>query len=356
MALSGGHWDNLTALKKATQPTLIPGTIEEDVKRGNPLMILPMAQANHTGSSIKWLRQDPDKTAEGDVTEITVGGQTSWTEGVDYDEKESELKICYLQRKLDKYVPAIYGTFNNYEEIMLQEMLDGMAKQMGDRLIYGDTTYGSSLQCDGLHAWAAENTNDTDINKDMAGGALSMATWRKLFQAMKQGIDFWLIPYEIGNHIDAAYQEVGFVGLKATTAGTMAGITWGVNQMGEPMNFFCGKPIIRTDFLVGETDDSGRGTTSASARTKDASGVYSIFGIKLGTAALAARDPGAKIIFGQPEETDVADGKMVFLEYFNKLEGYIGKGIRIGSYYNFISGGSMAVGRIFDIQDTAIVV
>lgn len=356
MALSGGHWENLTAVKKLTQPTLIPGVIEEDIKRGNPLMILPIAQANHTGSSIKWLRQDPDKTAEGDVAETTIGGQTSWTESVDYDEHEVELKIAYLQRKLDRYIPAIYGTFNNYEEIVLQDMLDGMGKQIGDRLVYGDTTYGNAKQCDGLHAIAAENTNDTDINKDMGNAALSLATWRKLFQAMKQGVDFWLVPYVIANHIDAAYQEKGFTGLKSATAGTLANITWGINEMGEPVNYFCGKPIIRCDFLVGETNDSGRGTTSATARTKDSSGNYTIFGIKRGRGDLGARDPGVKIVFGQPDETEVADGKLVFLEYFNKLENWIGKGMRTESYYNLLPGGSMCVGRIFDIADDAIVV
>lgn len=354
MALSGGHWENLAAVKKLTQPTLIPGYIEEDVKRGSPLMILPIAQANHTGDKIKWLRQDTTATTEADVAEIGIGEGTSWTEGVDYTEKEVELKICYLQRKLDRYIPSIYTTFNNYEEIALQEMLDGMGKQIGDRLIYGDTTYGAAKQIDGLHAIAAENTNDTAINKDMGGTGLSMATWRKLFQAMKQGVDFWLIPYEIGNHIDAAYQEKGFVGLAASP--TMANITWGVNQMGEPISFFCGKPIIRSDFLQAEDDASGRGTTSATARTRVAGDTYSIFGIKLGMGNLGARDPGLKIVFGQPESTQAADGKLVFMEYFEKLENWIGKGMRIESYYNLLPGGSMCVGRIFDIGDAAILV
>lgn len=355
MALSGGHWENLTAVKKLTQPTLIPGMIEEDIKRGNPLMLLPIAQANHTGDKIKWLRQDPTKTAEANVAEIGIGEGTLWTENVNYEEKEVELKICYLQRKLDRYVPSIFGTFNNYEELVLQEMLDGMGKQIGDRLVYGDTTYGGTKQADGLHAIAAENPNNTDINKDMGAGALSMATWRKLFQAMKQGVDFWLVPYAIANHIDAAYQERGFVGLAGSP--TMANITWGTNQAGEPISYFCGKPIVRSDFLEAEDDDTGRGVASGNARTRGATAdEYSIFGIKLGMSGLGARDPGLKIVFGQPESTEAADGKLVFLEYFEKLENWIGKGMRTESYYNLLPGGSMCVGRIFDIQDTAIVV
>ncbi len=58
MALSGGHWSTLAELLKATQPTLIPGVVDEDVKRGNPVDIFPFAQANHTGDYIQWLRED----------------------------------------------------------------------------------------------------------------------------------------------------------------------------------------------------------------------------------------------------------------------------------------------------------
>lgn len=353
--LSGGHWENLTAVKKLTQATLIPSYVEEDIKQGNPIGLLPIAQANHTGSSIKWLRQKTDKTAEADVANIGIGGQTSWTEGIDYDEKEAELRIVYLQRKLDKFVPSIYGTFNNYEEVLMAEMLDGMSKKIGDKIVYDDYTYDANgLQFDGLHAIAAENTNDTAINKDMAG-ALSLMTWRKLFRAMKQGVDFWLIPPIIGEWLDAAYQERGFAA--AANQLSMASVVFGVNQMGEPITYFCGKPVIRSDYLQAEDADSGRGTTSGTARTRSSSAAtYSLFGIKLGAPTLQERDPGLKLIFGQPDETDVADGKLVFLEYWNKLENWIGKGMRLTSYLSMIPGGSMCVGRIFDITDAAIVI
>ena len=37
MANSGGHWATLAEAQKLTQSTKIPGVIEEDVKRNNPL-------------------------------------------------------------------------------------------------------------------------------------------------------------------------------------------------------------------------------------------------------------------------------------------------------------------------------
>ena len=206
---------------------------------------------------------------------------------------------------------------------------------------------------DGLHAIAAENTIDTDINKDMGNAALSLMVWRKLYRAMKQGVDFWLVPPVIGDWIDAAYQERGFAA--AANQLNMANIVYTVNQMGEPISRFCGKPIIRCDYLEAEDAESGRGTTSGTARTRTAGTLYSIFGIKVGAPTLQERDPGLKIAFGQPDETDTGDGKLVFLEYWNKLENWIGKGMRTTSYLTLIPGSSMCVGRIFDIADTAIV-
>ena len=149
MALSGGHWSTLAEAKKLTQSMLIPGVIDEDIKRGNPFAMLPLAQANHTGSSIKWLRSNA--TATGDVKNFTRGALRTWTESVTYTEVETELRSCNLSRLLDKFNPAIYGTFNNYEEIVLSEMLDAMKKNMGDKIIYDDYTYDELANADVLH-------------------------------------------------------------------------------------------------------------------------------------------------------------------------------------------------------------
>src|SRR3990170_5019478 len=128
MADSGGHWTNLAAAQKLTQSMKIPGVFEEDIKRNNPLDRLTVGQAAHSGLKIEWLREKPASVTaiEAAVADIDIGEQLAWTEDVDYEEKEMTLRRCYIQRKLDKYIPGIYGTYNNYEARMLLESEKGL--------------------------------------------------------------------------------------------------------------------------------------------------------------------------------------------------------------------------------------
>lgn len=348
-ALSGGNWSTLAELLKATQPTLIPGIVDEDVKRGNPVDILAFAQANHSGENIQWLREAV--TAEDDVADIGIGGATAWTESITYDLQRATLRICYLQRKLDKYVPAIHQTFNNYEEMMLEAMMRGMTKRLGKKIIYDDYTYdGTGLSMDGLHAWAAVNYGEAwDI--DGAETALALEDWRILSDEMKHGVDLWLVPFNIARQVDRVYREQGIAALKADTAGALGLIAYEVNSAGGRTTLFDGKPIIRSEFLVAEEGDTGRGTTSADARAPHTDGVaqYSIFGIKLGMGNLGSEDPGVKVAFGKTE----TEGGFFNLEDFPKLETYIGKGLRIAAYTELIVGSKYGIGRIIDIPNTA---
>ncbi len=347
--LSGGNWSTLGELLKATQPTLIPGVVDEDVKRGNPVDILPFAQANHTGDYIQWLREAI--TAESDVADIGIGGVTVFTEGITYSVQTATLRIAYLQRKLDKYVPAIHQTVNNYEQMMVEEMMRGVTKKLGNKIIYDDYTYdGTGLSMDGLHAWAAVNYGEVwDIDGDE--GALALEDLRILSDEMKHGCDFWLMPFGIARQIDRVYKEQGIAALKADTAGALGLIQYGVNEAGGRITLFDGKPIIRSDFLVAEEGDTGRGTTSADARAVHTTDTaqYSIFGIKLGVGSLAQEDPGVKVAFGKTE----MDGEFFNLEYFDKLENYIGKALRIAAYTELIVGSKYAIGRIIDIPNAA---
>ena len=347
MALSGGHWANLANMLKLTSHTLIPGVVDEDIKRNNPATLLPLAQANHTGSKVVCLRSNA--TLEDAVADVAIGGQTSWSEATTYTEVEKQLRACYLQTKLDKFNPAIYSNWNDYEEVSLNELLEAITKKLGDKTIYDDYTYGGGLQMDGIHALAAENSGN--LNIDGGETALSMRNWRLLNSAMKYGVDFWLVPEAIALWIDAAYQEKGLAGLASGTAGTMGSIQFRTNEIGDSIGYFANRPIVRCDYLVAENFETGAGSD---ARAKHDTGTpqYSIFGIKLGMASLKVKDPGLKLLFGMTEE----NGQMVNLEYFEKLEGFIAKGMRVAAYTELLAGSSMAVGRIYDITDAAITV
>ncbi|KKM22825.1 hypothetical protein LCGC14_1621390 [marine sediment metagenome] len=349
-ALSGGYYNNLTEVLKLTSETLIPGVVDENFKRGNPVDLLPFVQANHTGAKMRWVRELTD--LEDSVANISQGGSTVFSEGATLESQEAILRICYLMTKLDKYDNAIWQTVNDYERETLEGNMRSITKKLGKKIIYDDFTYdGTGLTMDGLHAWAATNFGEAwDI--DEGEGALALENMRVLSDELIQGFDYWLMPFALARRIDAAYREVGVTALKADTAGALGLISYGLDQAGGRTLTFDNKPIIRSDFLVAEQVNTGQGTTSGDARAKYSSGtkMYSIFAIKNGMTTLGQIDPGIKVAFGKTE----SDGEFFNLEHFDKLEGYIGTAMRLAAYTNLIVGSKYGIGRITDITNAAV--
>lgn len=362
MADSGGHWKTLAEAQRLTQSMLIPGVIEEDIKRNNPIDRVSVAQAANSGTSIKWLREKT--TTEEAVTETTRGGLLSWSDDIEYESKETDLQTVYIQRKMDKFVEAIYGNINNMETQKLLECEKGMKRRIGARLIYGDKTYTSALQMDGAHAWAAEHgapytssapTNDPkNIDQEEAG--LSLSYLRVLCDEMKLGIDELWVPYEVIRRMDAAFAERGFlytVSGSTQVHNNLAFITLGFNELGKRVLFWDGNPIVRTDYLVAEQLDTGTGS-SANARALNTSGdkQYSIFAVRRGSGALNAQNPGFTFLYGGTSE----QGDLYKVVRFPELENYDAGGIRLVSYCGTMLPSSYGLGRIFDIEDAAITI
>ncbi len=147
----------------------------------------------------------------------------------------------------------------------------------------------------------------------------------------------------MGLRIDEAYEEAAFAG----TAGdhVMSSFVRGIDTVGKPIMYFNGIPLVRTDYLVSEDADTGRGTT---ARTYATGGVYSLFGVKVGD--IFNGNPGLMMAFGNPEMVS----SLYKVEYFDKLEDYDAKGIRLITYSNLLLGSKLCLGRIHDITDAAI--
>ena len=362
MSDSGGHWSNLAAAQKLTQSMKIPGVFEEDIKRNNPLDRLTVGQAAHSGLKIEWLRELPSAVTaiEAAVAEIDIGEQLAWTEDVDYEEKEMTLRRCYIQRKLDKYLPGIYGTYNNYEARTLLESEKGLRRKLGARIIYADNTY-SAKQFDGIHALAAEHGSplatpwasggNDPKNIDAGEAGLSLALLRMWIDEMKQGVDEIWMPYEIVRRIDAAYQEKGFVGLATGTAGNLGFLTLGYNDIGKRVLFWDGIPLIRTDYLVPEQANTGTGSSSdARALRTSGDNQYSIFAIKHGN--VLNMEPGLTYAYGGTEGL----GDLYKLVRFPELEDYDAGGLRLVNYGALLLGSSLSLGRQFDIEDVAITV
>ena len=271
------------------------------------------------------------------------------------------LRRVYIQRKLDHYVPGIYGTFNNYEARQLLECEKGLKRKLGARVIYADNTYGSSKQFDGIHALAAEHGaplatpwasggNDPK-NIDAGEAGLSLALLRLQMDEMKAGVDELWAPYEIIRQLDAAYQEKGFAGLATGTAGNLGFLTLGYNELGKRVMFWDAIPIIRTDYLVPEQANTGTGT-SADSRALWSSGdkQYSIFGIKHGN--VLNQEPGLTFVYGGTE----GQGDLYKLVRFPELEDFDAGGLRIVSYGAILLGSSLCLTRMFDIENVAVTV
>ena len=358
---AGGHWKNLAEAVKLTQSMKIPGVFEEDIKRNNPLDRVAVAQAAHTGNKIEWLREKT--TTEDAVQEIEVGEQLSWSDDVEYEEKEMTLRTTYIQRKLDKYVQGIYGTYNNYESRVLIESEKGLKRRIGSRLIYADNTYTSSKQFDGMHALAAEHgtayttaaTGNDAKNIDAGEAGLSLHYLRVMVDAMLLGVDELLAPFEIIRWLDAAYQEKGFVGLATGTAGNLGFLTLGYNDIGKRVLFWDGIPIIRTDYLVAEQANTGTGASS-DARALHSTGdkQYSIFGVRRGSGALDGSNPG--LVFAYANIEGGAQGDLYKIVRFPELEDFDAGGIRLINYGALLLPSSHVLGRIWDIEDAAILV
>jgi len=360
MAESGGHWANLAAAQKLTQSMKIPGVFEEDIKRNNPLERLTVGQAAHSGLKIEWLREKPSAVSavEAAVADIDIGEQLSWSEDVDYEEKEMTLRRCYIQRKLDHFLPGIYGTYNNYEARMLLECEKGLKRKIGARIIYADNTYTSSKQFDGLHALAAEhgaaydtsNLSNDPKNIDNGSAGLSLHYLRVLTDAMLHGIDEIWAPYEIIRWMDAAYQEKGFAGLAYDSAASLGFITMGYNDLGKRVLFWDGTPIVRTDYLVAEQADTGTGDSSDARELYSDDRTFSIFAVKHGN--VLNQEPGLTYAYGGTEGL----GDLYKLVRFPELEDYDAGGIRLVNYSALLLGSSLCLGRIFDVDDVAITV
>ena len=350
MAESGGHWNTLAAAQKLTQSTKIPGVIEEDIKRNNPIERVAVAQAAKSGLKIEWLReQTASVTAlEDAVAEVDIGEQLSWSEDTDYDEKEATLKRSYVQRKLDHFVQGIYGTFNNYEVIMLGECEKALKRKVGARLIYADDN--TSGQFNGCHAWVRETSGDLNIDNGEVG--LSLANLRTMIDAMKHGCDELWFPCQIMRRLDAAYQEKGFAGLAYNVGGNLGYLTLGYNELGKRVLFWDAVPIIRTDFLVAENQNVGLTSTSTDVRTIYSANdrQYSVFGVKHGN--VLKMQPGLTYAYGGTEGL----GDFYKLVRFPELENYDAGGIRLVNYGAVLLGSSLCLGRIADIEDVAITV
>lgn len=345
MATAGGHWANLAEAQKLSQEKIVSGVIEEDIRVGGLMNVLPVMQ--QTGTSLKWLRE----TTVGSSSRAGIGDQLAWSEETEYTAIEESLVIRYKQTPLDQYVDGVYSSYNSYAAIQMMEDRKSVVQGIEDDLIYGDPDSGpdTTKEPRGLH-YLAElypnglNRTADEINIDMAEAGLSLASMRQIERGMKHGIDFWLFPDVILDRFSAYVQEAG---LATNTFGT---IQFTMDQLGQRVTSWNGKPILQSDYLVAEQANTGNSTTSARAKNSSGDIQYSVFAIKMGQ--VARKQPGLTFVFGGH---NARPGEPIMTRYFPQLEDFDAAGIRNTVYHNLADGSAMAIGRIYDIENVAIV-
>ena len=337
---SVGHWTNLAEAEKLTQSVLVGGLVDENIKNGGILPLIPVAQ--FMGKSAQWNRESTIPSAQ----TAGIGDQLTWQDSAEVDPQETSLKIVYVQTPLNHFIPAVYGNINNYEAIQLLQNKKAMLQKLEDLMIYGDLTFSASnLEFDGLHALAqasASDLNGNTLDVDMAEAGLSLAQLRLMEDNMRHGIDMWMFPKPIARRLDAYVQESGI------STNTFGQISFTMDDLGKKITHWNGIPILRSDYLVGEQANTGAGSD---ARAKRTSGdiQYSVFGVKFGQ--VMEEDPGLTFAWGSTGTT----GEIWKTILFPNLEDFDAAGLRLVTYGGVLDGSSMALCRIRDIEDVAIV-
>tara|TARA_R100000808_G_scaffold3870_1_gene13205 strand:- start:3554 stop:4594 length:1041 start_codon:yes stop_codon:yes gene_type:complete len=345
LAASGGHWNNLAEAQELSQAKRVAGIIEEDVKRGGLMGLLPVMQ--QTGTQLEWVREGTVGTS----SRASIGSQLAWSEETTYDTINESLVIRYKQTALNKYVEGVYGTFNNYAAIQAMEDRKAIVQGANDDLIYGDPTNGAagSSEARGVHYLSqlyptalGGSTNAMNIDEGEAG--LALANMRQLEREMKYGIDFWLFPYPILDRLSAYVQEAGL------STNTFGNIDFTLDDLGRRVTSWNGAPIIGSDYLVAEQANTGADGTSLRAKHSSGDQQYSVFAIKRGQVARG--EGGLTFAFGGD---GASPGEPLMVDYFPSLEDFDASGLRHRMYYNLADGSRMSVGRIYDIEDSAVV-
>ena len=339
-----GHWSTLAEAQKLVQDELLAGVVEEIIEEGQLTAKLPVFQID--SKTVKYNRESVLPSA----AFYDINEQLPWNAEVAYTTQvEVELKRVARQDVLDQFMRDTYRNPNDYRSIVLSEMRKGCMRAIEDKIIYGDTTYTSSKEFDGLHAFAALNDTggaaDGVLDIDEGEGALSLANMRLLMDSCKVGYNgmpssniFWLTGHELGRRIDAMLQEAGIASYAVPF-----NMVFTANELGRRVTMFDGIPIVRSDYMVAEQVNTGRGTN---ARAKYTSGTkqYSIFLCRLGQIM----EGGLCMAFGG---TGVGAGEFFTFRDFPDLEDYDAEGMRLKAYVALALGSTKSLGRIHDITD-----
>lgn len=258
------------------------------------------------------------------------------------------LKIFARQDILDKFMLMTYKNPNDYRTIILSTLRKGVMRTIEDKLIYGNVDndaaefdgFGHLLPADisGGEAWATANPQAYDAGG--AGSPVSLKLLRELIDRVKPKPEFLLMTRNMRNTLSATAYEKGIVLSSANPAIALEG---GVRQtFGARVDYFDGVPIVISDYLLNETDDT------VNYNASDTDDISSIWAIRTGSLI----DGGLTLLTGG----DTGGMEFFSMTELDVLEDYDAGGIRLVAYVSLAQGSSKTTAVIHSIDELQVLV
>ena len=337
-----GHFENLAEAQKLVQSDLLAGIIQETYEEGQLLQRLPVTTIDSL--SLIYNRESSlPSSAFYDIHE-----QIPWTADVNFTQVTATLKITIRQDILDKFMLKTYKNPNDYRTIILSTLRKGVMRTIEDKLIYGNVDddsaefdgFGRLLPADisGGETWASGNPQAYDL-----GGSSSPVTMkliRELIDKVKPKPQFLLMTRTQRNTLSATAFEKGLV---LSNANPSIALTGGVSQtFGARVDFFDGIPIVISDYLLNETDDT------VDKDPGNDSGIASIWAIRTGSLI----DGGLTLLTGG----DTGGVEFFSMTELDVLEDYDAGGIRLVAYVALAQGSSKTTAVLHSIDEDGVVI
>ena len=336
-----GHFDSLAEAQKLVQSELLAGVVQEVFEEGQLLQKLPVTVID--SKSLLYNRESTLPTA----AFYDIHEQIPWMSDVNFTQKEIALKISARQDVLDKFMLKTYKNPNDYRTVVLSTLRKGVMRTIEDKLIYGNVDTDSAefdgvghlLPADiaGGEAWATANPQAYDMGG--ASAPVTMKVLRELIDAVRPKPSFLLMTRTMRNTLSATAFEKGLV---LANTNPLRVVTGGTDTFGARVDYFDGIPIIISDYLLDETDNT------VNKDTGNDSGISSIWAIRVGSII----DGGLSLVTGG-ETGGVEFFSMVELD---TLEDYDAGGIRLVAYCALAQGSSKATAVIHSIDEDGTIV
>ena len=340
-----GHFESLAEAQKLIRSELLAGVVQEIYEEGQLLHMLPVTTINS-----KSLLYNREKTLPS-AAFYDIHEQIPWTADTNFTAQiEVSLKTVARQDVLDNFMMKTYKTPNDYRSIILSMLRKGCMRTIEDKLIYGNVDNDAS-EFDGLGHLMAQDvatgtaglfgTGNAAQLCDMGGASapVTIKVLRELIDKVRPKPTLLLMTRTMRNTLSAVAFEKGIVLASATGGGR---ITMGVDDFGKRIDYFDGTPIMISDYLLNETDDT------VNKDSGNDSGVCSIWAIRLGQI----EDGGLSLITGG-DTGGVDFFKMTERE---ELEDFDAGGIRLVAYCALALGSNKALAVIHSIDEDGVIV